>query len=229
MPCNVTRPLVLFIWLWSTFGASTWSRSGTLSVEAKSSIAMQLRPMFTQMRSFSPPHDFIGGVCDGSIPDPVFETDWPNPSINGPFRTAEEVGSALALASRSNWEQTGRRGWTSSFFSRHLATALKNHGVNFTHGDLHMRNILVEKVLTEPKPGSAGVKAAESDQRWLYHIRGIADWESAGWYPAYWEYVSAVARFQSGSDWPETVDAIIKPYPLELSMFLLVLQDLQFI
>lgn len=203
---------------------SLWN---SLSVEAKSSIATQLRPMFAQMRSFSPPHDFIGGVCGGNIPDPVFETDLPNPSINGPFRTAEEVGSALALASRSIWEQTGRRGWISSFFSRHLATALKDHGVNFTHGDLHMRNILVEKALTESRPESAGVKAAEANQRWRYRVRGIVDWESAGWYPAYWEYASAVARFQSGSDWPETLDAIIKPYPLELSMFLLVLQDLQ--
>ncbi|PNY23286.1 Uncharacterized protein TCAP_06757 [Tolypocladium capitatum] len=149
---------------------SLWN---SLSVEAKSWIAAQIQPMLAQMCSFSPPHDFIGGVCGGGVPDPIFRTDLPNSSINGPFRTAEEVGSALALASRSNWEQNGRHGWISSFFSRHLAAARKDHGVNFTHGDLHMRNILVEKVLTESMPESAGVKAAESDQRWSYQVRGL--------------------------------------------------------
>lgn len=205
---------------------SLWS---SLSGEAKSSISTQLRLMFAKMRSFNPPHDFIGGVCGGGIPDPVFETETPDASINGPFRAAEEVGLALALASRKYWEETGRRGWLSSFLSRHLAAALKGYKVRFTHGDLHMRHILVEKVLTEPSAESTGVKAAEANQHWSYRVQGIVDWESAGWYPAYWEYASAVARFQSESDWPETLDTIIKPYPLELSMFLLVLQDLQFI
>lgn len=190
---------------------------------------MQLRPIFKQIRSISLPHNFIGGVCGGSIPDPIFRTETPDASINGPFKTVEEVALALALASRNNWEQTERRGWLPNFFSRHLVTALKDHGVTFTHGDLHMRNILVEKVLIEPNSASTGVRAAEGNQRWSYQVRGIVDWESAGWYPAYWEYASAIARFQSESDWPESVDKIIKPYPLEFSMFLLILQDLQFI
>lgn len=198
---------------------SVWE---SLSGEAKSSIAAQLRPVFAQMRSLSPPRDFIGGVCGGGIPDPIFQTDSPDPSVNGPFKTPEEVGSALALLSRRNWENSGRRGWISSFFSRHLATALKGHAVHFTHGDLHMRNVLVERVLTEPM-------AVEPEEQCFYRVSGIVDWESAGWFPAYWEYASSVARFHSGTDWPETVEAVIKPYPLELSMFLLVLQDLQFI
>ena len=205
---------------------SLWS---SLSTNAKSSIATQLQSIFAQMRSFSPPRNFIGGVCGGGLPDPVFKTEKQNISINGPFRTAEEVGLALALASRNNWEQTGQHGWIPMFFSRHLAAALKNHGVKFTHGDLHMRNILVEKVLTKSGIVGTGSSAAEADQLWGYRVKGIVDWESAGWYPAYWEYASAVARFQSQSDWLEGVDTIIEPYALEVAMLLLVLQDLQFI
>ncbi|KAJ6443703.1 hypothetical protein O9K51_04882 [Purpureocillium lavendulum] len=78
-------------------GADLESVWESLSVEAKSSIATQLQPMFAQMRSLGPPDDFIGGVCGGGIPDPVFQTDWPNPSINGPFRNAEEFAGGKIL------------------------------------------------------------------------------------------------------------------------------------
>lgn len=50
----------------------------------------------------------------------------------------------------------------------------KSHGVKhdivFTHGDLNLRNILVD--------GNG-------------KISGIVDWECAGWYPEYWEYTKA--------------------------------------
>lgn len=50
----------------------------------------------------------------------------------------------------------------------------KSHGIKheivFTHGDLHMKNILVD---------DAG------------KVSGIVDWECAGWYPEYWEYTKA--------------------------------------
>ena len=40
------------------------------------------------------------------------------------------------------------------------------HRITFTHGDLNMRNILMERG----------------------RISGIVDWENAGWFPEYWEY-----------------------------------------
>ena len=46
----------------------------------------------------------------------------------------------------------------------------KPHTVYFTHGDLNLRNILVE------------------DGR----VTGIVDWTFAGWYPGYWELGKAV-------------------------------------
>ncbi|CAI6091437.1 unnamed protein product [Clonostachys chloroleuca] len=201
----------------------------TLSVEAKSSIASQLRPMFTQIRSINPPPDFIGGVCGGGLPDPVFGTMSPDNNINGPFKTDEEFSSALALALRNNWEQNGRYGWLSGYLSRHVPTALKGYRVTLTHGDLHMRNILVEKVPSFSGSSVTGVGEEGTGQHWSYQVKGIVDWESAGWYPAYWEYASAVARFQSEDDWLESLDTIIKPYPQEASIILLVLQGLQFI
>src|SRR5436190_2056927 len=83
------------------------------------------------------------GVCGGGLPDPVFGTMSPDNNINGPFKTDEEFSSALALALRNNWEQNSRYGWLSGYLSRHVPTALKGYRVTLTHGDLHMRNILV--------------------------------------------------------------------------------------
>ncbi|OTA90524.1 hypothetical protein M434DRAFT_397896 [Hypoxylon sp. CO27-5] len=44
------------------------------------------------------------------------------------------------------------------------------HKIVFTHGDINMRNILVDK---------------------NGRLSGIVDWETAGWYPDYWEYTKA--------------------------------------
>ncbi|KAI5464341.1 phosphotransferase family protein, partial [Mariannaea sp. PMI_226] len=156
---------------------SIWA---SLSVESKSSITQELRQIFLQMRSLNPPQNFIGGVCGGSVPSPIFCTSGPtSTSINGPFQTAEDISRAMALITKHNWEENGRFGWLSPFLFRHLPSTLKNYEVNFTHGDLHMQNIIVEKVDTK-----------ELGQQW--RLKGILDWESAGWYPAYWEYASAV-------------------------------------
>ncbi|EGN93903.1 hypothetical protein SERLA73DRAFT_63256 [Serpula lacrymans var. lacrymans S7.3] len=60
------------------------------------------------------------------------------------------------------------------------------HQIVFTHGDLWSHNILV-------KDG---------------HITAIIDWETAGWYPEYWE-ITTPQRWQSpDSFWPKTLKFI---------------------
>lgn len=54
-----------------------------------------------------------------------------------------------------------------------------HHRITFTHGDFKAHNILVS-----------------SDG----HLSGFLDWESAGWYPEYWEFTTAM-RFGRGSWW----------------------------
>lgn len=44
----------------------------------------------------------------------------------------------------------------------------KHHPLTFTHNDLFPRNIMIDKVTGR--------------------VLAIIDWESAGWFPAYWEY-----------------------------------------
>ncbi|KAK6951382.1 hypothetical protein Daesc_007917 [Daldinia eschscholtzii] len=57
--------------------------------------------------------------------------------------------------------------------------ARRGHKIVFTHADLNPRNILVGRI---PQPdGSIG-----------WSVTGIVDWETAGYYPEYWEYTKAM-------------------------------------
>ncbi|KAI0073546.1 kinase-like protein [Panus rudis PR-1116 ss-1] len=81
----------------------------------------------------------------------------------------------LALGSPNYW-------YSSRPFSEVLATAQEmatiTHTITFTHGDLMGHNIMVHDG----------------------HISGIIDWECAGWFPEYWEYVSML-RFPRLDTW----------------------------
>ncbi|KAA8896212.1 kinase-like domain-containing protein [Sphaerosporella brunnea] len=55
------------------------------------------------------------------------------------------------------------------------------HRIVFTHADLHPRNIIVQRCIGGDGAGKAELRLA-----------GIVDWELAGWYPEYWEYVKAL-------------------------------------
>jgi aminoglycoside phosphotransferase len=66
----------------------------------------------------------------------------------------------------------------------------------FTHGDLSSLNLLVrgEKVV------------------------GIVDWETAGWFPAYWEYTTACQVNPHNLFWRKEIDRFLDPQPAELEM-----------
>ena len=62
-----------------------------------------------------------------------------------------------------------------------------DHEIVFTHSDFAPRNILV-------KDG---------------HVTAIVDWEYAGWYPKYWEYIQALRQLKPVPDWPEYLPRIL--------------------
>ncbi|GJN85735.1 hypothetical protein PLIIFM63780_009306 [Purpureocillium lilacinum] len=51
----------------------------------------------------------------------------------------------------------------------------KGHEAVFTHADLNFRNILIDEASNED--GTIG-----------WHVTGVVDWETAGFYPEHWEY-----------------------------------------
>ncbi|KAJ0414785.1 kinase-like protein [Aspergillus carlsbadensis] len=66
----------------------------------------------------------------------------------------------------------------------------------FTHGELSSLNIL-----------ACGEE-----------IVGIIDWETAGWYPSYWEYTTAHQVNPHNPFWVDEIDKFIQPMPDELKM-----------
>ena len=66
----------------------------------------------------------------------------------------------------------------------------------FTHGDLSSLNILVRGE----------------------DVVGIVDWETAGWYPSYWEYTSAWHVNPQNEFWQDEVGKFLEPMPKELAM-----------
>jgi aminoglycoside phosphotransferase (APT) family kinase protein len=83
-------------------------------------------------------------------------------------------------------------------FSRELMfpddPARRGHRTVFTHGDLNARNILVDRV-----PLSDGTKG--------WRVSGIVDWETAGYYPEYWDYTKAMFE---GFRWSTRHNDLIK-------------------
>jgi hypothetical protein len=55
----------------------------------------------------------------------------------------------------------------------------RGHKMVFTHADLNPRNILVDQV-----------SLPDGSTRW--RVTGIVDWETAGYYPEYWDYTKAL-------------------------------------
>ncbi|KAH8781269.1 hypothetical protein F5883DRAFT_539771 [Diaporthe sp. PMI_573] len=61
----------------------------------------------------------------------------------------------------------------------------------FTHGDIHPRNILVEK----DGDGGSGVR-----------ITGLIDFKSSGFYPDYWEFAEMMACGRKDAEWMEVMN-----------------------
>lgn len=65
-----------------------------------------------------------------------------------------------------------------------------DHEIVSTHGDFAPRNILVDEE---------------------GYVTAILDWESAGWYPEYWEYIRAFRHLKPMPDWPIYLALILPP------------------
>lgn len=69
-------------------------------------------------------------------------------------------------------------------FSQHMRFAdepsRRGHEIVFTHADLNPRNILVDRAVR--RDGRSG----------CWRVTGIVDWETAGYYPEYWDYTKAL-------------------------------------
>ncbi|KAF3491081.1 uncharacterized protein GIQ15_00598 [Arthroderma uncinatum] len=112
----------------------------------------------------------------------------------GPYKTEQEFNDGLIRAMRLSGDST----WVDQV--ARFVKALPPHEIVLTHSDLAPRNILVR-----------GDK-----------VVALLDWEMAGYYPEYWEYVKALYYPKWTSGWIKdaAIEKILKPYHLEHAIML---------
>ena len=116
---------------------------------------------------------------------------WPSPfpdgmvcsATGGEIKTIRAPGRKMGPFSTTNkmmeylLEPASCDGLTEERFHEHMTRARqlcdRKHRITFTHGDVLPWNLLVDDD---------------------FKLSGIIDWESAGWQPEYWEYVTSMRR-----------------------------------
>lgn len=162
------------------------------SHKSKAEVLKQLRVMIDELRTVPhPEHIGIANVCGG----PLFDPRLPGSYRFGPFTSAADFHRHI----REGWDQAdcAKLPEESAAEVNHLI--MKHQGswpIRFTHGDLTPRNILVD-----------------GDE-----VMGIVDWETAGWYPSYWEYTNAWHVHPWEIFWQREVGRFVEPMPDELAM-----------
>lgn len=158
--------------------------------ESKLRILSQLKSMVEQLRKLQPP-DVVGvsNIDQG----PIFDPRLPKQLHWGPFDSISEFHSALIddldLNLASDDTFPGLRELM-SFYNQPWLRPI------FTHGDLSSANILCKED----------------------SVVAIVDWETAGWLPPYWEYVTAWNVNPYNSFWQEEVDKFLTPLPYDRDM-----------
>lgn len=156
------------------------------SEASKASLLEQLRTMIAQMRELKQPtisKTEVSNVDGG----PIMDIRLPRKSLWGPFKNVRdfqhELTDGLDLENARGDCPPGVRE-LGRFHAQQADTEAK-----FTHGDLSSFNIMVK-----------------GDQ-----VTGIVDWETAGWLPWYWEYVSAWYVNPHNEFWQDHVDKFLSP------------------
>ncbi|KAK7681963.1 hypothetical protein QCA50_014926 [Cerrena zonata] len=160
-----------------------------VSDEERSVFIHELDEYIVRMRQYSSPFSsavssVCGGplkshrACDGVIPRCNNETDF-----LAYLMSARWVGGF----SKEQWKEDEEA---------ILQLLTVKHPIVFTHGDLHLHNIIV-------KDG---------------HISGIIDWECAGWMPDYWEFGVSLRVHPPTSEWYTHLRAITSfKYEMEMA------------
>ncbi|KAI0401940.1 kinase-like domain-containing protein [Xylaria palmicola] len=168
----------------------------SLSKESLESILAQLRAFIQELRSLAPPPGTgVESCVGGTLLDSRLTRGRPR---FGPFKTIQGFHYWLRrdLKPQDLEHREKDQEWEDLIEMMRLQDGPCNPPV-FTHGDLHPFNIIVH------------------DGK----VAGIVDWEFAGWYPHYWEYM---ANWHSGilrTEWRDMLDKFLdRPRPEEFKM-----------
>lgn len=160
-----------------------------LSQESRHQILEELKAMVNNLRAIRCP--LRSGQVSGTVGGPISDSRLPGQTLKGPFSTTLQFHEALVEGNDLNSTQTVPEVEDLFEFYRN-----SKHDIVLTHGDLSSLNIMV----VDGK------------------ITAIIDWETAGWYPSYWEYTTAKAVNHYNAFWEAEIDKFLTPMPRELAM-----------
>ncbi|RJE19367.1 Choline/ethanolamine kinase [Aspergillus sclerotialis] len=169
-----------------------------LNAVEKATISNAIKHTVSALRSIPPP-DYFGMLNRQPYLDGVFRTDGLNPKISGPFANQKEMNLAIIEKLRQTESDQYIR-----LLQPMVNRTLNGHRPVFTHGDLQPKNIMVERL--GDREGYPEFKIT------------LLDWESAGWYPEFWEFCNATVACRFKPDWLELVPDILDQYPVEFLM-----------
>jgi aminoglycoside phosphotransferase (APT) family kinase protein len=171
---------------------TVWNK---LCEDGKKKMFMQLRQMMDEMRALK--HSPAGGV-ESCVGGSLFHSSVVRPGPRfGPFKTIQEFRRAL----REDFNPPSKPDRLTDEEWQELQDMIKLQEGPwppsvFSHGDLNPSNIFMR-----------GDK-----------IVGIIDWETAGWFPHYWEYTAAWWGNDTRTGWQEDVVKFLDQFPRELEM-----------
>ena len=156
--------------------------------ESRAHILNQLKDLIAEMRRIPPPRGMGVASVDRGT---LYDCRLPKPATGirfGPFQNVSDFHLWLRAGC-----ETHSHPEVCELIAMHEQGAWP---LCFTHGDLSSLNILVRGE----------------------DIVGIIDWETAGWFPSYWEYTTAWNVNPQNQFWREEVSGLLEPRPRALAM-----------
>ncbi|KAF2026440.1 hypothetical protein EK21DRAFT_74175 [Setomelanomma holmii] len=181
----------------------------TLKDFEKSVICAKLNGIITSIRSIPAP-PFYGSIDQGRFHHYLFYSAVVDKEICGPFDSEDQFNAALVERLRSAWAQMKKHSFKADFYEKNLRRALVGHKPVFSHSDLQRKNMLIHWDTMQ------GLTVS------------LVDWEEVGWFPAYWEYFTALQGVQWDDDWSQRIEEITEPWLSKAAVMKMVHQDLIF-
>lgn len=186
--CAFTRKGTTYIVMSRIDGVPIGEGWAERSKESKSSLLEQLKSLLEELRSIEPEMEGAVTGCGG---DKIYDVRL-NGGVDGigPFDTVDEFHTYLREGAERSEAQIRE---VNDLIDYHKN---RKYTTRLTHGDLNSRNILIK----EDK------------------IVGIVDWDTAGWYPEYWEYTTASEIGPYNAFTHEDVRSFLEEYPDAIHM-----------
>lgn len=171
------------------FVGRNWRRR---SEESKAKIVQQLKAMVDEMRAIPAPSLAVANVDGGRLWECRLPRAEGQLGYYGPFGNIDGFHQHLREGSPIRLEG----------LPEPILELIRLHDRDwgapiFTHGNLSSLNIM-----------------ADGDK-----VTGIVDWETAGWFPYYWEYTTACQiHIINEPFWRQEINKFIQPWPEELRM-----------